>query len=213
MQTRYEPTTNATINAPEFVQALMAGEQTTFARLVRLYQNRVYNLCFRLLGSEEEAQDVSQEVFLTIFRKISTFNGGARLSTWIYRVTTNHALNRIKSMKRRRFNQTMSLTQETVERRANIAVFPRPDQLLDAKELEVYLQAELGRLDDDQRTVVVLRDIEGLSYQEIGAITGLNAGTVKSRLHRGRTRLKEALERWLDDRVVSIVPQGKVRGA
>ena len=206
MRTRSSVTTHLAINEPDFVESLVLGDPNTFAQLVRLYQDRVFNLCFRLLGSEEEARDVSQEVFLTIFRKVEGFNGASQLSTWIYRVATNHALNRIKAMKRRRFNQTVSLSKETVERRATISRFPRPDQMLDAKELERYLQAELDALDDDQRTVVVLRDLEGLSYQEIEDITGLNPGTVKSRLHRGRTRLKEALERWLDDRVPKEVP-------
>ena len=187
----------------------MHGDRRIFRELVRLYQDRIYNLCYRLLGSEEEAKDVSQEVFITIFRKIESFKGTSQLSTWIYRVATNHALNRIKSMKRRRYRQTLSLTREAVERRANMAVFPRPDQLLCAKQLELYLQEELGRLDQDQRTIVVLRDMEGLSYQDIGQVTGLNAGTVKSRLHRGRTRLKEALERWFEEQNERVTNERK----
>jgi RNA polymerase sigma-70 factor (ECF subfamily) len=191
------------VNHPAFVSALISGDENTFRQLVMLYQDRIYNLCYRLLGVEEEAKDVAQEVFITVYRKIGSFAGNSKLSTWLYRVATNHALNRIKFLKRRRYKQMLSLENNGMERISNIAIFPRPDQVLDAKRLESYLQTELNSLDKDQRAVVVLRDMEGLTYQEIEQVTGLNSGTVKSRLHRGRARLKAALERWFEMHDVS----------
>jgi RNA polymerase sigma-70 factor (ECF subfamily) len=193
------------VNHPAFVSALIAGDERTFRQLVRLYQDRIYNLCYRLLGVEEEAKDVAQEIFITVYRKISSFAGNSKLSTWLYRVATNHALNRIKFLKRRRYKQMLSFETEVVEGISNIAIFPQPDQVLAAKRLETYIQSELNNLDKDQRTVVVLRDMEGLTYQEIAQITGLNGGTVKSRLHRGRARLKEALEHWFE--MHDVLPQ------
>ena len=180
--------------------------------LVRLYQDRVHNVCFRLLGMEEEARDVAQEVFVTIYRKVGSFKEHSRLTTWIYRIATNHALNRIKYLDRRQFKQTRTLEIEDLERMSTVAAFPRPDQVLDASRLEAYLQGELDKLDPDQRAVVVLRDMEGLTYQDIAQITGLNVGTLKSRLHRGRARLKEVLGRWLDQQEMTRLPVARKEG-
>lgn len=199
---------NQRVNSAVFIDALVRGDAQAFSELVRLYQGRIFNVCFRLLGSEEDARDVCQEVFLTVYRKIGGFKRDALLSTWLYRVATNHSLNRIRLLKRRGLGCTVALTPEMADRASIVSLVPRPDQLLDAKELEHYIQSELGKLEEDQRIVVVLRDIEGLTYQEVSEVTGFHPGTVKSRLHRGRTRLKEALERWLNDRAVN---GGRVR--
>lgn len=193
-----------------FVAALKRREERAFNKLVVRYQDRVYNLCYRLLGSEEEARDVAQEVFVTIFQKIDHFRGDAKLSTWIFRVATNHAKNRIKYLARRHDRDKDSFEDMHVkpsDGRLSASV-PRPDQVLDGNRLEAFLQRELAALDEDQRTVVVLRDVQGLTYEEIADVTGWNPGTIKSRLHRARVRLKDALAAFMAGRESSAGGSG-----
>lgn len=182
-----------------FIAALRRRDERAFSRLVLVYQDRVYNTCYRLLGSPEEARDVAQEVFVTIFQKIHQFRGDAKLSTWVYRVATNHAKNRLKYLARRHDRDQRSFDDMPVQPSAGRlnAALPRPDQALDAARLEAFVQRTLSELDADQRAIVVLRDVEGLTYEEIAGVTGEALGTIKSRLHRGRRRLKAAVTAWL----------------
>ena len=168
------------------------------------YQDRVYTLILRLLGSPEEARDIAQEVFVTVFEKIDSFRGDSQIGTWIYRVATNHAKNRIKYLSRRKDRQQDSFEELAVapsDGRLS-ASFPRPDQAFEGQRMRDLIDRALGALDPDQREVVVLRDLDGQSYEAIAEITLQNVGTVKSRLHRGRLRLKEVLEHWMAGRDV-----------
>lgn len=188
-----------------FVAALRRRDERAFNRLVLRYQDRVYSLCLRFLNSEEEARDVAQEVFVTVFQKIHLFRGDAKLSTWIFRVASNHAKNRIKYLSRRHDRDQDSFDDMPVQPsdgRISSAV-PRPDQAMDGQRLEAFLGRALQQLDPEQREIVVLRDIQGLTYEDIVDVTGLNLGTVKSRLHRARVRLKDALEQWLQGKDVT----------
>ncbi len=194
--------TQAFDDDPRFLAALRRREERAFNRLVLTYQDRVYNLSYRLLGSEEEARDVAQEVFVTIFQKIELFRGESKLSTWIFRVAANHAKNRIKYLSRRQDRKQDNFEDMVVEvssGRLN-APMPRPDQVYDQMRLEEYLERAMQALDEDQRALIVLRDMENMTYEEIAEVTGLNLGTIKSRLHRGRLRLKEALDDWMAGR-------------
>jgi len=181
-----------------FIAALRRRDERAFAVLVGRYQDRVFNLCVRLLGSREEARDVAQEVFVTVFEKIDRFRGESQLGTWIYRIAANHAKNRIKYLARRRDHKQDSFEEMNVPPSSGrlSADVPRPDQDLDRSELSAFLTRALGTLDEEQRSVVVLRDVEGHPYEAIAEITGLSLGTVKSRLHRGRLKLKEAFDMW-----------------
>lgn len=186
------------LDDPRFLRALRSGDERAFVHLVRRTQDRVFNVCVRLLGCREEAREVAQEVYVTLYRKIGQFRGDAKLSTWIYRVASNHAKNRIKYLSRRGDRRSDSFDDLEVppsEGRLSAAI-PRPDQVLEGARLQALIERALASLDPDQREVVVLRDIEGLTYEDIAEVTGLNIGTVKSRLHRGRVRLKDAVERW-----------------
>ena len=182
-----------------FIAALRRRDERAFSRLVLRYQDRVFNLCYRLLGSEEEARDVAQEVFVSIFQKIDRFRGDAKLSTWIYRVATNHAKNRLKYLARRHDRDSTSFDDLAVTPSSGrlSAQVPRPDDAVDELRLEIFIEQQLQALDEDQRTMVVLRDIEGLTYDEIAHVTELAMGTIKSRLHRGRVQLKAALKEWM----------------
>lgn len=187
-----------------FIAALRRRDERAFNALVLRYQDRVYNLILRLLGSPEEARDVAQEVFVTVFEKIDLFRGESQLGTWIYRVASNHAKNRIKYLSRRMDRQRDSFEDMPVPPSSGrlSASFPSPEQAVEGQRLSAFLERALAALDDEQRTVVVLRDVDGQTYDAIATITGLNLGTVKSRLHRGRLRLKESLDAWMEGRDV-----------
>jgi RNA polymerase sigma-70 factor (ECF subfamily) len=179
---------------------LVKRDEDAFSHVVRSYGDRVYNLVLRLVGSPSEAEDIAQEVFVTVFKSIETYRGEAKLSTWILRIAANHAKNRIKYLSRRRttsqeLRDGTDATEMADEGKAPMqAHFEAPDVLLEAVETEQLLQGAIAKLEEEQRLLVVLRDVEELSYDEIVEITGLPEGTVKSRLHRARMALKDLLE-------------------
>lgn len=183
-----------------FIAALKARDERAFNALVARFQDRVYNLIRRLLGNPEEARDVTQEVFVSVFEKVDSYRGDSSIATWIYRIATNHAKNRIKYLSRRKDRQKESLDAMLVPPTASrlSAAVPRPDQAYTRETVSRLVDRALGELDEEQRIVLVLRDVEGQSYEDIAEITGLQLGTVKSRLHRGRQRLKEALAPYID---------------
>jgi RNA polymerase sigma-70 factor (ECF subfamily) len=184
------------------LQRLHRGDDQAFATIVRLNQQRIFNLVFRMLGNRQEAEDVAQDVFVSAFQVIHTFRGESRLSTWLYRIAINHCKNRLKYLKRRSKHRGRPLddltdhdmaTSDSATGSQYHAHIPRPDDQVAGQQLEVAIQSQIAALDEEHRALVILRDIQGLSYQEISEVTGLNVGTVKSRLHRARLELKEAL--------------------
>jgi RNA polymerase sigma-70 factor, ECF subfamily len=179
---------------------LVKRDEEAFNEIVRSYSDRVYNLVLRLVGSPSEAEDIAQEVFVTVFKSIESYRGEARLSTWILRIAANHSKNRIKYLSRRRtsgqeLRDGSDVSELADEGKAPVqAHFAAPDVMLEAAETERIMQAAIAQLDEEQRLLVVLRDVEELSYEEIVEVTGLPEGTVKSRLHRARMALKDLLE-------------------
>lgn len=175
------------------VRALRARDEDAFSELVQVHQHKVFNIVLRVLGDRQEAEDVAQEVFITVFKHIDQFRGEAKFSTWLYRIATNHARNRIKYLSRRARKKHQDI-QDTPE--GDVVDNPfgttisRPDRQAQAVELEQIIKAGLQQLGHEHREIVVLRDIENLSYIEISEITGLAEGTVKSRLFRARVALK-----------------------
>lgn len=155
------------------------------------YQHRVFGVALRMLGNAGEAQEVAQEAFLRAHRALGEFRGDAKLSTWLYAITSRLCLNRLASGERRLSRQG----EEALLRLSDVS--PRPDAVLERSELEAALQRAIAGLAEERRIVVVLRDLEGLSYEEIGQVLELPVGTVRSRLHRARADLKDKLERFL----------------
>jgi RNA polymerase sigma-70 factor (ECF subfamily) len=151
----------------------------------------VIQLAMNLLGDRDEALDLSQEVFLRVFRTIHRFRGQSSLRTWIYRIAVNQARNRHRFWRRRHRADQISLDQH-VAAHGDLPTekIPSPERVFAQKELAARLQAALDRLPFDQRTAIVLREIEGLSYDEIAFSLGLAIGTVKSRLTRARRALR-----------------------
>jgi RNA polymerase sigma-70 factor (ECF subfamily) len=185
------------------VRRLRERDERAFKELIALHGDQIYNLLYRMIGSQEEAKDLAQEVFITVFKSIDQFRGDSKLSTWLYRVAANHCKNRIKYLARRYDRATMEYDDAAERHAASGGNTPigaghieGPDRVLEGMELERTVQAAIADLEEDHRLVVVLRDIEELSYEEICEITGLPEGTVKSRLHRARLALKEKLEKY-----------------
>ena len=179
------------------LRRLRDRDERAFRELVETHRDRVFNITYRMLGHRAEAEDVAQEVFITVFKTIDSFREESKFSTWLYRVTVNHCKNRIKYLARRHDRDRDELDETSHE--TNGAAGPprhaQPDRALEGAQLEVLLQEAIAHLDDDQRVVVVLRDVEDLSIEEICEITGLPDGTVKSRLHRARLVLRKRLQR------------------
>jgi RNA polymerase sigma-70 factor (ECF subfamily) len=182
----------------ELIERLRRRDEAAFNVFVLTYQERVFRLLLRMLGDRAEAEDLAQEVFISIFKAIEGFRGESQLSTWVYRVAANHCRNRIKYLARRRRHLGGEFDEE-IEVGKDVAGAPQrptaPDRLLEARETESTLQAGLLALDEEQRELLVLREVEHLSYEEIMEILGLPEGTVKSRLHRARAALREHIER------------------
>lgn len=174
-----------------FVARLRAGEPGAFEELVRGYQHRVFSVALRMLGSAAEAEEVAQEVFLRVHRSVGEFRGEAKLSTWLYAIASRLCLNRLATPERR----MMRRGEETLLRLQ--APTAGPGAVLERRELEAALSRAIAELPEDRRIVVVLRDLEGLSYEEIAAALDLEPGTVRSRLHRARMDLKDKMERFL----------------
>lgn len=180
------------------IRKLRERDERAFRELLEHYGDRVYNLTFRMLGDRQEAEDVAQEVFITVFKSIDSFRGDSKLSTWLYRVTANHCKNRIKYLARR-YDRAKAEYDDGIDRDSAQGAYTaptparKPDERMEGMELELQLQSAIATLDEDHRLLVVLRDIEELSYDEICQITGLPEGTVKSRLHRARLALRKKL--------------------
>lgn len=182
------------------IDRFLCGDETAFDQIVERYQDLVFNLSARLLGPDE-AHDLSQEVFLQVYQKLGSFRREASLRTWIYRVVLNRAKNRQRWWRRREREMT-AMNVEDAEREGamelssviRLGLTPLPDRILERKELGEILQEAVATLPFEQRTVILLKELEGLSYEEISRTLNLAIGTVKSRLARARKALRERLD-------------------
>jgi RNA polymerase sigma-70 factor (ECF subfamily) len=175
------------------VQECAAGDETACTRLVTDHQRVVYQLGLNLLGEPQEALDLCQEVFLRVFRTLPQFRGQASLRTWIYRIALNQASNRQRWWRRRRRAQQVSLDDAPATELSESRSSALPDRVLQQHEASGRVWKALNALPFEQRAVLILREIDGLSYDEIGASLDLAIGTVKSRLARAREQLREIL--------------------
>jgi len=199
----------------KLVERLKRRDEAAFNELITMYQGRIFRLVFRMLGDRAEAEDLAQEVFVTVFKSIDGFRGDSKLSTWLYRVATNHCKNRIKYLQRRargkkkefdEIAEAGAIESATMNPSARIA---RPDHIVEGYQKENILREAIASLDEDHRTLIVLRDIENLTYDQIMEVTGLAEGTVKSRLHRARHSLREKVKRLEGRRSSVPTPKSK----
>ena len=183
----------------EFIERLKRGEAQAFEELVTERSGEIYGLLFRLTENGEEARDLTQETFLRAFQSIGGFRGEADLRTWIYRIAINQARNRWRWWRRRSRDTTVSL--DATQGQSGLTVgstlaesSANPEQQTLAHERELALRSALQKVGRAYRETVILRDIEGFTYEEIATTLGINLGTVKSRLARGRQELRQKLE-------------------
>ena len=176
---------------PDLIAAVLDGSEAAFGELVDRYKDRVFRLLSRYCRDSVECEDLAQDVFLKVFRKLHTFNHDAQFFTWLYRITVNAATDHLSRASTRR----LRLVEDT-------AVFERGDQeddsptaSLEAEELAQITRAIVDQLPEKFRTILVLREFEGLSYTEIADVLEIQLGTVESRLFRARQRFKDALTR------------------
>lgn len=175
------------------ISAAQAGDLEAFNQIVRLYETRVYNLCYRMLGDADAAADATQDAFIAAFRNVRNFRGGV-FKAWLLRIATNACYDVLRARKRRPAVSLDSTDNEDDNPRTEA---PDPGESLDdmvvRQELSAAIQQGLAELPEDQRIVIILSDIQGLAYEEIAQITGVQLGTVKSRLSRARAKLRDIL--------------------
>lgn len=185
------------------IERVLAGDQAAFTELVKLYQGKVYQLALRLTGNQMDANDVLQEVFLSVYQKIHTFRGAAAFSSWLYRITANASFARLNQRKRAAavsLEDVLPAVENQDPKNSFSEWSQSPDTILFNKEAREALEKAISALPEEFRTVVVLRDIENLSNQEVGEILNLSVAAVKSRLHRARLALRKQLGDFLETR-------------
>lgn len=188
------------------VRRLKQGDERAFQELVHTYQDRIFGLVYRMIGNRQEAEDIAQEVFISVHRGIANYRGEGRFYTWLYRIASNTCKNRIKYLKGRNFHRASDIDETPAAHTQGEAgpvvalqsVVPGPEATVVGDRLERAIQYEIAQLEPEHRLLIVLRDIQGLSYAEILRITGLQEGTLKSRLHRARLALKARLEPYIE---------------
>jgi RNA polymerase sigma-70 factor, ECF subfamily len=173
------------------VSRCLSGEETAWEQFVRLHTRQVYALCYRFTGSGAEAQDLTQEVFLRVFRTLKTFRSSeGSLGTWLARLTRNLLIDHYRRSRQDRATESIEERLPVIEEHGPVT---RPDQILAGREASEVLQAALQKLSPDLREAVILRDLQEMEYREIAQVLGIPEGTVKSRINRGRAELGRLL--------------------
>ncbi|MGI6704217.1 MAG: RNA polymerase sigma factor [Clostridia bacterium] len=178
----------------DLVERSKGGDLTAFEELVVMYQKQIYNLSYRMMGSEEDACDMTQEAFLKAFKSIRKFNGKSSFGTWVYRIAVNVCIDELRKRKKVKLYPVVHNDNPEGDGSKLIAdTEDLPEERIERQETRKQVQRAINRLTEDYRAIIILRDIQGRSYQEIAGILGLNIGTVKSRINRARHNLKEEL--------------------
>jgi len=176
------------------IKEVLKGDQNAFAEIVELFQDKLYRVCFRMLGNKHEAEDIAQEAFVRAFINIHTFDTKRKFSTWIYRIATNLCIDRIRKKKPDYFLDAEVAGTEGLNMYSQIASAAElPEEEILKMEMQDRVQYEISRLPDKYRAVIVLKYMEDLPLQEISDILEMPLGTVKTRIHRGREALRKQL--------------------
>lgn len=183
-------------NEKDLVERAKSGDIEAFEQLVISCQKKVFNIAYRMIGNYEDANELAQEVFLKAFRSIKKFKGDSLFSTWIYKVTANVCLDEIRKRKKKvviSLDQEIEFNDGEVKRQIPDNA-PTPDMEAETNELKSAVNESIAQLPDDYKSMIVLRDIQGFSYDEISKIVNCPEGTVKSRINRARQALKKILQ-------------------
>ncbi len=177
------------------IQDLKEGKELAFKTIVDSYQNMVFNTCLSIVKSEEDAEDISQEVFVQVYQSIGSFKGESKLSTWIYRIATTKSLDHERKKKRKkRFGFVKSIFGDESEVMINPPDFNHPGVALDKKENAARLFKAIDKLPENQKIAFILNKVEGLSYQEVSEVMEVSVSSVESLLHRAKNNLRKILE-------------------
>ncbi|MGB2991194.1 MAG: RNA polymerase sigma factor SigW [Paenisporosarcina sp.] len=176
------------------IKEVLKGDQNAFAEIVELFQDKLYRICYRMLGNQHEAEDIAQEAFVRAFINIHTFDTNRKFSTWLYRIGTNLCIDRIRKKKPDYYLDAEVAGTEGLNMYSQIASKEElPEQEVLKMEMQDRVQYEISRLPDKYRAVIVLKYMEDLPLQEISEILEMPLGTVKTRIHRGREALRKQL--------------------
>jgi len=184
----------------KLIQKSKDGDVSAFEELITEYKKIAYNIALRILKNKEDAEDISQEALIKVFRSINQFNMMSSFKTWLYRIVVNTCLD----FKRTQKALVISVDQPIQSGHNEFFVDiqdnrPSPEEIAQSKQTQKVIVDTIDKLEEDFRNVIILRDINGFSYEEISEILSCNIGTVKSRISRGRQRLKEMLETKIED--------------
>ena len=188
----------------KLVERAQAGDREAFRELVERYQRKVYGICYGMLKDQEASLDVSQEVFLKVYRYLEKFNRESSFYTWIYRITVNMCIDHIrKNRKVQRVEYDDHLSHESAESEGLEHIQPsqlgiHPDKVYGRKELRQKMLEALSTLNEKHRTILIMREVDGLSYEEMAEILDISKGTVMSRLFHARRYFQDALKDYLD---------------
>ena len=180
------------MNEDKLITRAAKGDASAFNELLGMHEKKMYAVCLRMCANTEDAQDCLQEAMLRIFRSISSFKGQSTFSTWVYRVTMNTCLDELRKKKNKQSTSLDGLL-ETGWSPANEDDTPERHAI--AGEKREAIRSAIAELPEDMRSAIVLRDVQGFSYDEISSILGINVGTIKSRISRGREKLREKIRR------------------
>jgi len=185
----------------QLVEAHRTGDPEAMGELLRSYQRRIYSICYRMLGNPEEAGDLTQDTLVKVLEGLDSYNGKSKLSTWVIRIAMNCCLSHLRREKIRKhssLDDLMGYETEAGERvkMGNLPASGEPSSSdrVEQRELKAWLLLSLNKLDPESRALLVLRDMNGLDYLQIGEVFGIPLGTVKSRLFRARAALRSAME-------------------
>jgi RNA polymerase sigma factor (sigma-70 family) len=185
------------LNEQALIRLLKEGDETAFKELVLTWQDMVFNTVLSILQNEEDAEDVSQEVFIQVYQSINAFKAESKLSTWMYRIATTKSLDHLRKKKRKkRFAYVQSLFGLAYEEKEQPVTFYHPGVVLDNKEKAAVLFKALNLLPEKQKVAFTLHKVEGLSYQQVGEVMGTTLPAVESLIHRAKGNLKKQLEHY-----------------
>jgi RNA polymerase sigma factor (sigma-70 family) len=189
------------LNQPELIAQLQRGDQSAFKQLVDEWESMVYNTALGIVQNADDADDITQEVFVQVYQSVSSFKGESKLSTWLYRITVSRSLDHLKKMKRKkRFAFIQALVGHPGEERVHPAEFDHPGVIMEKKEKAGELFRALNKLPDNQRIAFTLHKLEGQSYQEIAEIMNTSLYAVESLMSRAKTNLKKVLANYYEQK-------------
>jgi len=182
------------LKTSKLIKAQRGGDSQAFNRLVMLYQTRIYNLALNYLRVPEEAKDITQDIFVTVYRSISTLKDDSKFLAWLYQIAVNHCRNRLKMLQRRGFFTSNSI--DDPEHPIHLSSVDSPERQIEKTDRIRTVRAAIAAMPDAEKEVLIMRDLQEMTYEEISEVLAVPLGTVKSKLNRARTALKNNIKHY-----------------